>query len=101
MLTFEEAADGQHALDLARLTRPDLVILDMMMPILDGLETCHRFKSDPVLQTILVLLVTAGQWLPPNSPTWQTIGADGLINKPFEDGALRAAVDTILRPGGD
>ncbi len=97
-LTFGEASDGQQALDQARIHRPDLVLLDVMMPILDGLEACRRFKTDPELQAIPVLLVTAWRPAPTDRQIWQATGADGMIHRPFEDGQLQATVAAFLHP---
>ncbi len=98
-LTFDEASDGQQALDQARIRRPDLVLLDVMMPILDGLETFRHFKTDPELHAIPVLLVTAWRPAPTDRQMWQATGADGMIHRPFEDGDLQATVAAFLNPG--
>jgi CheY-like chemotaxis protein len=53
------ATDGQAALDLAREKQPDLLLLDIMMPGLDGLEVCRRLRADPSLPFMPIILVTA------------------------------------------
>src|ERR671923_2903341 len=76
---FVEAADGEQALALARSLRPQLVILDLMMPRLNGLDVLAKLKADPVLAAIPVLVVTAQ---PGSQEEAEAIGADGLIVKP-------------------
>jgi two-component system sensor histidine kinase/response regulator len=54
-----KAYDGIEALELARLTKPDVIMLDIMMPGIDGIEACRRLKADPELESIPVIMVTA------------------------------------------
>ena len=87
---FVEAADGEQALALARSLRPHLVILDLMMPRLNGLDVLSKLKADPELARTPVLVVTAQ---PASEEEARTKGADGVIVKPFapEDLAELAA----------
>jgi DNA-binding response OmpR family regulator len=55
----ESAADGQAALEGVRRSRPDCVVLDAMMPVMDGFETLRRLKADPALKHIPVVMLTA------------------------------------------
>jgi CheY-like chemotaxis protein len=96
-LTFAEAEDGLQALERARSERPNLILLDVMMPITDGLAACHLFKADPSLQSIPILLITAMTSIPQH--IWEEVGADGFISKPFEDSELLAKVTRVLRHG--
>jgi len=77
---FVEAADGEQALALARSLRPQLVILDLMMPRLNGLDVLSKLKADPELAATPVLVVTAQ---PASEEEARTKGADGVIVKPF------------------
>ena len=77
---FVEAADGEQALALARSLRPHLVILDLMMPRLNGLDVLSKLKADPELAGTPVLVVTAQ---PASEEEARTKGADGVIVKPF------------------
>jgi CheY-like chemotaxis protein len=77
---FVEAADGEQALALARSLRPHLVILDLMMPRLNGLDVLSKLKADPELTATPVLVVTAQ---PASEDEARAKGADGVIVKPF------------------
>jgi CheY-like chemotaxis protein len=76
------AGNGEVALSRLRLNKPDLILMDLMMPVLDGFETTARIKSDPSTQHIPVIAVTAL-----SRPTDRTRilsgGADAYITKPF------------------
>ena len=85
-----EAGDGEEALTRARALAPDLVILDLMMPRLNGLDVLSTLKADPTLAHTRVLVVTAQ---PGSEVEAREHGADGVIVKPFapEDLAELAA----------
>ena len=78
--TVHEAADGEEALARARSLAPDLVILDLMMPRLNGLDVLSRLKADSGLERTRVLVVTAQ---PASEVEAREHGADGVIVKPF------------------
>jgi CheY-like chemotaxis protein len=90
-----EAADGLTALELVRLERPDLVILDLTMPRLDGLRACRALRSDPELAGTRVLLLT-GRDLPDAWAAARDAGADAYIVKPFSSLALLDAVRRLV-----
>lgn len=94
-LTFDEAEDGMQALRRARSERPDLVILDVMMPQMDGYQVCRIFKADPNLQTVPIILLTALGHVE-DRITAQTVGAYAFLNKPFNDTELHAKVRSAL-----
>jgi DNA-binding response OmpR family regulator len=91
-----EAADGGQALELAAAMPPDLVLLDVMMPGMDGYEVCRRLRADARLAEVPVVLVTA---LDDQAARLTGIeaGADDFISKPFNRTELRARVRTITR----
>jgi CheY-like chemotaxis protein len=78
--TVHEASDGEEALTLARALEPDLVVLDLMMPRLNGLDVLSTLKADPALSRTRVLVVTAQ---PASEGEAREHGADGVIVKPF------------------
>ena len=91
-----EAVDGEEALAVARAQLPDLILLDVMMPKLDGLEVCRRLKTDPSLPFMPIILVTA------KSDTDDVIvgleaGAVEYLIKPVDPLALVARVKSVLK----
>jgi two-component system, sensor histidine kinase and response regulator len=95
-LTFAEAGNGREALILAPSILPDVVVLDVMMPDMDGFEVCRTLKADAILCIVPVILVTAlGQIQ--DKVMGLDSGADDFVNKPFEENELQARVRSALR----
>jgi CheY-like chemotaxis protein len=93
-----EAADGPEAIDMAHRYRPDLVLLDVVMPRMDGFTVCQRLKSERSMAHTPVFLLTAlGQ--ESDRQRAQRAGADGVIQKPFSPAVLRTTVDSVLNGG--
>jgi len=90
------AADGEEALDAARRERPDLILLDIMMPKLDGLEVCRRIRADPGLPFMPIVSVTASRE-PRAVVAALEAGGDEYLTKPVDQGALIARVKSMLR----
>lgn len=90
------ASNGPDALDLAHAHLPDLVLLDVMMPEMDGFQVCQAMRSDPRLADVPIIMVTA---LDKREARLQGIqsGADDFIVKPFDRMELQARVRTITR----
>jgi two-component system cell cycle response regulator len=90
------AGDGLEALEKARALMPDLVLLDVMMPDMDGFEVCRRLRADPLLAEVPVIMVTA---LDDRASRLEGIevGADDFLTKPYDRVELRARVQTIVR----
>jgi CheY-like chemotaxis protein len=90
------ASNGPEALLKAEALTPDLILLDVMMPGMDGFEVCRRLRSNPRLAEIPIILVTA---LDDRQSRLQGIeaGADDFVTKPFDHAELRARVRTITR----
>ena len=89
------ATDGEEALAKAQRDKPDLIILDVMMPRLDGYENCRRLKSDPGTKDIPVLLLTA-RGRDEDRQRGVESGADDYITKPFSPNKLINRVSDIL-----
>ena len=90
-----EASDGVEALALARRLRPDLILLDVHMPRLDGLEACRQIRRDPALaRTPIVMLTAAGQEA--DRARGREAGADEYLTKPFSPLALLALVEALV-----
>ena len=95
---FTHAADATSGLDALQSTPPDLVILDLMLPDMDGLEVCRRIKaSNPA---IAVLMLTA-KGDPMDRIVGLEIGADDYLPKPFEPRELLARIRAVLRRGSE
>jgi DNA-binding response OmpR family regulator len=89
-----EADDGLSALEVVKVERPDLVILDLTMPRLDGLRACQALRSDPELAGTRVLVLT-GRDQPHDRAAARDAGADGYLVKPFSSLALLDAVRAL------
>ena len=92
----ECASDGQEALDKAFAGRPALVLLDVMMPKIDGFEVCRRLRADARTSHIPVIILTAKS-LTVDKVVGLTAGADDYVLKPFDPMELVARVRTTLR----
>lgn len=91
----QRIATGAGAIELIRETRPDLVLLDVMLPEVSGYEICQNVRLDPALSAVKILMMTArGSAMERRKGL--AMGADGFISKPFELKALRAEVRRIL-----
>ncbi len=90
------AADGMQALALAAELRPDVILLDVMMPGMDGFEVCRRLRADEALHHVPILLLTA---LDDRQSKLQGLeaGADDFLSKPFDSVELRTRLRTITR----
>ncbi len=94
--TVHMASSGEQALAMAARTLPDLIMLDVMMPVMDGYEVCRRVRKDPALAQVPVIMVTA---LEDRDSRLRGIeaGADDFLTKPFDEAELCARVRTITR----
>jgi CheY-like chemotaxis protein len=91
----EAEPDGVAALQSLERSRPDLVICDIMMPGIDGLEVCRRIKSDPATRAIPVLMFTALSG-DDDVENGRAAGADLFINKPFSLVGLATVIRSYL-----
>ncbi|HUX47679.1 MAG TPA: response regulator [Dehalococcoidia bacterium] len=90
-----EAADGEEAIDIAKGQQPALVLMDLMMPKMDGYAACSRIKSDQGTKGIKVVILTGvGHEL--NKKYAREMGADGYITKPFTRESLLEEMRRLL-----
>lgn len=90
------AMNGVDALEAVQRTRPDIVLLDVMMPGIDGIEVCKRIKSNPLTQHIPVVMVTALDQ-PEDRVRGLEAGADDFLTKPVNDVSLFCRVKSLVR----
>ena len=90
------AYSGQQALDICAAERVDVVLLDVMMPKMDGFETCRRIKANPATQDVPVIMVTALDQ-PSDKVQGLEAGADDFLTKPVDDIALITRVKNLAR----
>lgn len=88
--------DGQEGLQKTRLRSPDLVVLDLMLPMIDGLEICRRLRADPVTRNTLVLMLTA-KAEETDEVVGFSVGADDYVAKPFSVKVLLERIRALLR----
>ncbi len=92
--TVWTANDGQTALDLYRREKPQLVILDVFMPIMDGVTVCGEIREED--ENVLILMLT-GQKKEDDKVTGLSVGADDYLTKPFGEKELMARVRSLFR----
>src|SRR5688572_18013460 len=90
------AQNGEQALDMVSHQRPDLVILDIIMPEMDGLQVCRRLRADPYLVGLPIIFLTA-KGRADDVIEGLDAGADDFLTKPFEIRVLPARVRAALR----
>lgn len=94
------AYNGTDALKIARRVNPNLIILDIMMPGMDGLQVCRELRNDPLLQTVPILFLTARGRVEDKIEGFEA-GADDYLTKPFDVRELLLRVKAILLRTGD
>jgi two-component system alkaline phosphatase synthesis response regulator PhoP len=93
------AHNGQEAIDVSKKVKPDLILLDVMMPVMDGIEACKQIKSNSDLEKIFIVFLTA------RAEEYSEIagfnaGADDYISKPIKPRVLLSRISAILRRKG-
>jgi two-component system phosphate regulon response regulator PhoB len=90
-----EAVDGRQGIDKAKSAKPNLILMDIMMPKMDGYAACREIKADPATKNIPVIMLTAvGYDL--NKKLAKQMGADGYVTKPFSRQQLVDAIGLLL-----
>ena len=93
------ARSGEEAVTAVAAQVPDLIVLDVMMPTLDGYHVCETIRADPKLRSVRILMLTAKS-RDVEQEKARALGADDYITKPFSTRELVERVKTILGPGG-
>ena len=85
------AADGKEAIDMMREEKPDLLLCDLMMPVMNGFEVTEAVKKDKALKSVPVLILTALK-AEKEQARLEALGADGFATKPFDRKGLTAEI---------
>ncbi len=88
--------DGQDGLNRAQHQPPDIIVLDLMLPVVDGLEVCRRLRADPTLSDVLIVMLTA-RAEESDHVVGLAIGADDYVTKPFSIKVLLERIKALLR----
>ncbi len=89
------ATTGLAALEAVAAEAPDLILLDIMLPELDGFEVCHRIKNNPETRRIPIILLTAKK-TPEDMARGTEVGADQYITKPFKSAKVMETIEKLL-----
>jgi two-component system, cell cycle response regulator DivK len=90
-----EAEDGQSGVNAAKSQRPDLILMDIQLPVLDGYEATRQIKSDPNLKSIPIIVVTSYALSGDDQKAHES-GCDAYVTKPFSPRALLAKIREFL-----
>jgi twitching motility two-component system response regulator PilG len=90
------ATNGLKALEEIAKDRPDLVLLDIMMPGIDGFEVCRRIKENPATRSLPVVMLTAKK-TSTDQARGAEVGADAYLTKPFKSGRIIEVIEGLLR----
>lgn len=94
------ADDGQEGLRRTKVSRPDAILLDVMLPQMNGYEICKVLKGDPETRSIPVIFLTAAARPLEDAKKAQAMGALGVLAKPFDPMTLIAQINVFLEPEG-
>ncbi len=94
---FIKATSGEEGIDLARKEKPEIILLDILMPDMNGYDVCKILKSDIQIKDIPVLMISALGQNPVERTKGLNLGADAFISKPFSQDELKAQVNVVLR----
>jgi DNA-binding response OmpR family regulator len=93
--TVEGAMDGQAALEAVETMNPDLILLDIMLPKIDGLEICRQVKANEATRHIPVVMLTAKKY-PADRVMGEQAGADAYITKPYKSAMVIETIQRLL-----
>ena len=92
-----EASTGALCMETAQENRPDLILLDVVLPDVDGTKLCREIKSDPALKATFVVLISGAKTSSHDQADGLDVGADGYIARPISNRELKARVDAMAR----
>lgn len=90
------AGDGDEGLEVVRAVRPDLLVLDLLMPRMHGFEVCQRLRADPELKGTKVLISSSKSYMHDVRTALEETGADGYMVKPFDVTEFNRRVDMMI-----
>ena len=90
------AQDGAEGLEFARRLRPDLVVLDLLMPKMHGFEVCRKIRADEALKSVKVLIISSKSYRHDMRTAVEETGADAYVVKPFKVAEFQSRVDALL-----
>jgi CheY-like chemotaxis protein len=93
-----EAENGEEAVKVAVNQKPDLILMDILMPRMDGLTACYAIKRNQATKEIPVIMLTAVDYELNRKLSQDVMGAQGYITKPFDAQTLQSIIDKFLAP---
>jgi CheY-like chemotaxis protein len=93
-----EAENGEEAVKVAVNHKPDLILMDILMPRMDGLTACYAIKRNQATKEIPVIMLTAVDYELNRKLSQDVMGAQGYITKPFDAQTLQSIIDKFLAP---
>ena len=91
------AFSGEEAMEYINTDPPDLILLDIMLPVIDGFEVCQRVRERPELDHVRIIMITA-MGSEANIAKGLALGADAYVTKPFSNAAVVEKVKELLQP---
>lgn len=93
-----EAQNGAEAIEAARRVQPNIILMDLAMPVVDGWEATRQLKADPLTKDIIIIAVTAHAFLPEQESA-RVAGCDAVIAKPYDLAVLASGLDRAISKG--
>ncbi len=94
------AQEGMDALKKVHQERPDIVLLDVNIPGMNGFELCRQIKEDPVLSDIIIVMISAVYYSDEDAKKGMAMGADAYFTKPYENEVLQSKIKELLEKRG-
>lgn len=94
------AQEGMDALKKVHQERPDIVLLDVNIPGMNGFELCRQIKEDPALSDIIVVMISAVYYSDEDAKKGMAMGADAYFTKPYENEVLQSKIKELLEKRG-